>query len=168
MRTIRVLGRRDERGRKRRDSGAALRQLTVKFPTVNGTGAGVVNFSSATAKAWVGAVPGDFNTDVKVFWDEKGLYLAGEVVDSTFVASNEGSYDGDAFQVSIDLGQTFYDTDNDRAIFYSFGCNETNPDSPAPGVRERRRHAQRRGRLHIDRQNHQRLEFRADARMVDP
>ena len=63
----------------------------------------------------------------KVFWDEKGLYLAGEVVDSTFVASNEGSYDGDAFQVSIDLGQTFYDTDNNRAIFYSFGCNETNP-----------------------------------------
>ena len=125
-------------------------------PTIDGKisdgewdGAGVVNFSSATAKAWVGAVPGDFNTDVKVFWDEKGLYLAGEVVDSTFVASNEGSYDGDAFQVSIDLGQTFYDTDNNRAIFYSFGCNETN-------------------RLHIDRQNHQRLEFRADARMVDP
>ena len=43
------------------------------------------------------------------------------------MASNEGSYDGDAFQVSIDLGQTFYDTDNNRAIFYSFGCNETNP-----------------------------------------
>ena len=85
------------------------------------------HFSSATAKAWVGAVPGDFNTDVKVFWDENGLYLAGEVVDSTFVASNEGSYDGDAFQVSIDLGQTFYNTDNSRAIFYSFGCNETNP-----------------------------------------
>ena len=103
-------------------------------PTIDGKisdgewdGAGVVNFSSSTAKAWVGAVPGDFNTDVKVFWDEKGLYLAGEVVDSTFVASNEGSYDGDAFQVSIDLGQTFYDTDNSRAIFYSFGCNETNP-----------------------------------------
>lgn len=144
-------------------------------PTIDGKisdgewdGAGVVNFSSATAKAWVGAVPGDFNTDVKIFWDEKGLYLAGEVIDPTFVASNEGSYDGDAFQVSIDLGQTFYDTDNNRAIFYSFGCNETNPDSSAPGVRERRRHAQRRGRLHIDRQNHQRLGFRADARMVDP
>lgn len=53
-------------------------------PTIDGKisdgewdGAGVVNFSSATAKAWVGAVPGDFNTDVKIFWDEKGLYLAG-------------------------------------------------------------------------------------------
>lgn len=103
-------------------------------PTIDGKisdgewdGAGVINFSSATAKAWAGEIPADFNTDVKVFWDEKGLYLAGEVIDSTFVASNEGSYDGDAFQVSIDLGQTFYDTDENRAIFYSFGCNETNP-----------------------------------------
>ena len=84
--------------------------------------AAVIPFNGDTAKAWAGAVPADFSTDVKALWDETGLYLAGEITDSTFMASTEGQYNGDAFQFSIDLGQVFYGTTESRAIFYSFGC----------------------------------------------
>ena len=84
--------------------------------------AAVIPFNGDTAKAWVGSVPADFSTDVKALWDETGLYLAGEITDSTFMASTEGQYNGDAFQFSIDLGQVFNGTDESRAIFYSFGC----------------------------------------------
>lgn len=86
-----------------------------------------VNFSSKTAKAWSGSIPADFNTDVKVLWDEKGIYFAGEFVEPTLKASSEGKYDGDAFQVSLDMGQYFATTDESRAIFYSWGLNETKP-----------------------------------------
>ena len=88
--------------------------------------AAVIPFNGDTAKAWAGAVPADFSTDVKALWDETGIYLAGEITDSTFMASTEGQYNGDAFQFSIDLGQVFFGTDNSRAIFYSFGCWDGN------------------------------------------
>ena len=88
--------------------------------------AAVIPFNGDTAKAWAGAVPADFSTDVKALWDETGLYLAGEITDSTFMASTEGQYNGDAFQFSIDLGQVFYGTTESRAIFYSFGCWDGN------------------------------------------
>ena len=77
-----------------------------------------------TAKAWVGKVPGDFSTKVQVLWDDTNLYVAGTVKDPVLAYSAEGKYDKDAFQLSIDLGQTFYGTTESRSIFYSFGCYE--------------------------------------------
>lgn len=87
--------------------------------------AATVNFSSKTAKAWSGSIAEDFNADVKFLWDENGLYFAGDILDSAVTASSEGKYDGDAFQISIDMGQYFATTEESRAIFYSFGLNET-------------------------------------------
>ena len=49
---------------------------------------------------------------------------AGTVKDDAVTCSTEGKYDKDAFQLSIDLGQTFYGSNESRAIFYSFGCYE--------------------------------------------
>lgn len=86
-----------------------------------------VNFSSKTAKAWEGSIPEGFNTDVRVLWDEKGIYFSGEIVEPTLKASSDGKYDGDAFQISLDMGQYFATTSENRAIFYSFGLNETKP-----------------------------------------
>lgn len=101
-------------------------------PKIDGTiskgewdSAAKVEVSSKTAKAWVGSVPADFKAGLSVLWDENGLYLAGEVTDSVVKLSSDGKYDGDAFQVSIDMGQYFANTAENRAIFYSFGCNES-------------------------------------------
>ncbi|MCL2814224.1 MAG: hypothetical protein FWD23_06465 [Oscillospiraceae bacterium] len=96
------------------------------------------NFSAAK---WAAAAPftadasntaawsGDIVAAVQVYglWDEGGLYLGGEVTDSTFTYSN-GGYDGDAVQFSLDVGQTFLGTDEGRAIFYSFGAYESAAD----------------------------------------
>ncbi len=90
--------------------------------------AGIANFSAATAKAWAGEFPANFNTDVKVLWDAEGLYFAGEIVEPTLVPSADGTYNGDGFQISIDMGQVFFDTTEARAIFYSFGYNENGND----------------------------------------
>lgn len=96
------------------------------------------NFSAAK---WAAAAPfvadasntaawsGDILAAVQVYglWDESGLYLGGEVTDSTFTYSN-GGYDGDAIQFSLDVGQNFLGTDESRAIFYSFGAYENAAD----------------------------------------
>lgn len=103
-------------------------------PTVDGKfskdeykSAACVNFSSKTAKAWAGEIPDDFDTDIYVLYDDKGIYFAGEVTDKTLKTSAEGNYDGDGFQISIDMGQYFSTSEESRAIFYSFGLNESKP-----------------------------------------
>lgn len=103
-------------------------------PTVDGKiskdeykSAAVVNFSSKTAKAWSGSITEGFGSDVYVLYDEKGIYFAGEIKDSTPKASDDGGYNGDGFQISIDMGQYFKTTEESRAIFYSFGLNESKP-----------------------------------------
>ena len=94
-----------------------------------------------TADKWLAASPltidasnsvtwaGDLASTVKVYglWDEDGLYFGGEATDSTFTYSNS-RYDGDAVQFSLDLGQTFFGSDEARAIWYSFGSYENAGD----------------------------------------
>lgn len=84
--------------------------------------ANMFKFNSDTAKAWSGEMTKDFNADVYTLWDNAGFYVAGIITDSTYTVSPDGGYGGDGFQISIDLGQVFNGTTNNRAIFYSFGC----------------------------------------------
>lgn len=104
--------------------------VTKGTPTVDGKlddaawkDAAVIKVDSSTAKPWAGEIPADFTSTVKFLWDDTALYACGTIKDSTFKASDEGGYSGDAFQISIDAGQVFYGTDASRAIFYSFGCS---------------------------------------------
>lgn len=114
----------------------AVGDVSVPYgtPNIDGTisegewdEAAKIELSSKNAKAWEGIVPDDFNTNVSVLWDESGLYIAGEVTDSAVKQSSDGQYNGDAFQVSIDMGQYFATTNENRAIFYSWGYNENKP-----------------------------------------
>ena len=82
------------------------------------------NVDANTAKPWGGTIADGFSAKVQVLWDNNNLYVAGTVKDANVACSTEGKYDKDAFQLSIDLGQTFYGTTESRSIFYSFGCYE--------------------------------------------
>lgn len=85
----------------------------------------VVDQNSATAEGWAGTVPADLKIDFYYTWDNDNLYFAGVITDPTFFYSESGSnYNGDAFQISLNLGQVFKSADYDRAIFYSWGCLE--------------------------------------------
>ena len=80
---------------------------------------------TANSVAWSGDVTASLT--VYGLWDEQGLYFGGEVKDSTFTYS-DSSYGGDAIQFSLDVGQSFLNTDEGRAIFYSFGAYENAAD----------------------------------------
>lgn len=109
----------------------AVGNINVAYGTANIDGninadewsaAEMFTISSANAKPWSGDIAADFKADIYTLWDDSGIYFAGKITDSTFKSSDAGGYGGDAFQISIDLGQVFYGTDNSRAVFYSFGC----------------------------------------------
>ncbi|MHB1150879.1 MAG: sugar-binding protein [Eubacteriales bacterium] len=85
----------------------------------------VVDQNSATAEGWAGEVPADLKIDFYYTWDTENLYFAGIITDPTFFYSASGdNYNGDAFQISLNLGQVFKTVDYERAIFYSWGCLE--------------------------------------------
>ncbi len=85
----------------------------------------VVDQNSATAEGWLGEVPADLKIDFYYTWDTDFLYFAGVITDPTFFYSASGdNYNGDAFQISLNLGQVFKSADYERAIFYSWGCLE--------------------------------------------
>lgn len=86
--------------------------------------AGAFTVDSTTAKSWHIKFPENFSADIRVMWDETNLYLTGAIEDPNVSFSPEGTYNRDAFQVSIDLGQTLLNSSENRAIFYSFGCYE--------------------------------------------
>lgn len=111
----------------------AVGDVSVPYgkPVIDGTikadewaSAVTVTLDSSNMKAWQNKIPADFKAVVKALWDETGLYLCGEVTDSTFGYSKAGGYSGDAFQVSLDMGQVMAGTTENRAIFYSWGCYE--------------------------------------------
>jgi hypothetical protein len=87
----------------------------------------IVDQSNATAQGWQGEVPAGLKIDFYYTWDTTNLYLAGAITDPTFfyAASGDNYGSGDAFQISLNLGQVFKSTDaSSRAIFYSIGCLE--------------------------------------------
>ncbi|MBQ8508985.1 MAG: hypothetical protein IJ493_03665 [Clostridia bacterium] len=111
----------------------AVGDVTTAYgtPTVDGTitadewkDAKSFTVDSTTAKAWKGSVPADYKATFSTLWDETNLYISGTIKDSAVTYSSAGSYNRDAIQLSIDLGQTFKATTESRAIFYSFGCYE--------------------------------------------
>lgn len=85
----------------------------------------VVDQKNASAEGWMGEVPAGTKIDFYYTWDKDNLYLAGIITDPTFFYSASGdNYNGDAFQISLNLGQIFKTADFERAIFYSWGCLE--------------------------------------------
>ena len=99
-------------------------KIDGKIDAAEWKNAGTFKVDSSTAKAWSGTIPADYSANISVLWDETNLYVSGTIKDASVTCSTEGKYDMDAFQLSIDLGQTLYETAENRAIFYSFGCYE--------------------------------------------
>ena len=78
-----------------------------------------------TALGWVGEVPAENSIELYYAWDKNSFYLAGNVTDPAFNYSDIGQYNGDAFQVSLNIANVFKTDDGyDRAIFYSWGLQE--------------------------------------------
>lgn len=117
---------------------APVGDLSVPFgtPKIDGvidagewadTGKAVIDQNNATANGWMGEVPAGFKTDFYYTWDTTNLYLAAVITDPTvfFAASGDNYGSGDAFQISLNLGQVFKSDDGaSRAIFYSIGVLE--------------------------------------------
>ena len=103
-------------------------------PTVDGVinadeypaeGKVVIDASNATAGGWLGEVPAANSIELYCAWDDTNFYLAGNVTDPAFTYSSEGQYDGDSFQVSLNVDNVFTTVDaSSRAIFYSWGLQE--------------------------------------------
>ncbi|MBO5273655.1 MAG: hypothetical protein J6I45_03475 [Clostridia bacterium] len=99
-------------------------KIDGKIDAAEWKNAGTFTVDSTTAKSWHIKFPENFSADIRVMWDETNLYLTGTIKDPNVSFSTEGKYNRDAFQVSIDLGQTLFNSSENRAIFYSFGCYE--------------------------------------------
>lgn len=100
-------------------------------PTIDGTLAQgewsennkiVVDANTATATGWLGEVPASFKIDFYYTWDDTNLYFAAAITDPDVMESASGdNYNGDAFQISLNVGQVFKTAEYERAIFYSWG-----------------------------------------------
>lgn len=85
----------------------------------------VVDANTATAEGWTGEVPAGLKIDFYYTWDNDFLYFAGNITDPAVMYSASGdNYNGDAFQISLNLGQVFKTAEHERAIFYSWGALE--------------------------------------------
>ena len=114
---------------------APVGEVKVPFatPTVDGVinageypnAALVIDASNATAGGWVGEVPAANSIELYCAWDADNLYISGNVTDPVFNTSTEGAYDGDSFQVSLNVNNIFETVDaSSRAIFYSWGVQD--------------------------------------------
>lgn len=104
-------------------------------PTVDGVinadeypaeGKVIIDAKNATAGGWIGEVPAANSIELYCAWDDTNFYLAGNVTDPAFTyTTNAEGYNGDAFQVSLNVDNVFTTTDaSSRAIFYSWGLQE--------------------------------------------
>ena len=86
----------------------------------------VIDASNATAGGWLGEVPAANSIELYCAWDDTNFYLAGNVTDPEFnYTTNAEGYNGDAFQVSLNVDNVFTTVDaSSRAIFYSWGLQE--------------------------------------------
>lgn len=85
----------------------------------------IINADNATTGGWVGDYPANNLIESYWAWDDTNLYIAANVTDPSVTYSESGdNYSGDAFQVSLNLGQVFKTADYQRAIFYSWGLLE--------------------------------------------
>jgi|GEM_PF-1982346 len=89
------------------------------------TDARIIDASNATAGGWVGEVPAENSIELYCLWDDTNLYLSGIVTDPAFTTSTDNAYDGDSFQVSLNVSNIFETVDaSSRAIFYSWGLQD--------------------------------------------
>ena len=76
---------------------------------------------------WVGEVNEDWSINLWFSADAQYLYIAFKINDKTVLPSDDGAYNGDAFQIQLDFGGWAAATETfDRAVFYSFGLQEDN------------------------------------------
>lgn len=82
------------------------------------------DYDASNLDAWVGEV-GDGGFTMYVSCDLEFVYLAFDVRDTTPVYSETDTYNGDCFQIQLDLGGIFGQSGAyERAVFYSFGVQE--------------------------------------------
>lgn len=76
---------------------------------------------------WVGTVNEDWSINLWFSADAQYLYIAFKINDKTVLPSDDGGYNGDAFQIQLDFNGWAAETEQfDRAVFYSFGLQEDN------------------------------------------
>ena len=74
---------------------------------------------------WVGEVNEDWSINLWFSADAEFLYIAFKINDKTVLPSDDGAYNGDAFQIQLDFNGWAAATESfDRAVFYSFGLQE--------------------------------------------
>ena len=90
----------------------------------NGTFCTPYYFDEYSLDPWVGYVE-DKGFTVHTTADPEFVYFAFDVYDPDLLYSDDGLYNGDAFQIQIDLNGWCAETEYfERAIFYSFGLQE--------------------------------------------
>ena len=76
---------------------------------------------------WSGEVDEDWSINLWFSADAQYLYIAFKINDKTVLYSDDGLYNGDAFQIQLDFNGWAAATENfERAVFYSFGLQEDN------------------------------------------
>ena len=76
---------------------------------------------------WVGEVDENWSINLWFSADAQYLYIAFKINDKTVLPSDDGLYNGDAFQIQLDFNGWAAETENfERAVFYSFGLQEDN------------------------------------------
>lgn len=86
----------------------------------------IIDQKNATAGGWRGEVPAANSIELYCAWDDTNFYVAANVTDPEFnYTTNAEGYNGDAFQVSLNVDNVFKTEDSSsRAIFYSWGLQE--------------------------------------------
>ncbi len=83
------------------------------------------HYDRDTLDAWVGELSEDDGFTMLVTCDLEYVYLAFDVNDNTIRYSENGTYNGDAFQIQLDLGGLCGQAGVfERGVFYSFGLQE--------------------------------------------
>ena len=76
---------------------------------------------------WMGEVDENWSINLWFSADAQYLYIAFKINDKTVLPSDDGLYNGDAFQIQLDFNGWAAETENfERAVFYSFGLQEDN------------------------------------------
>jgi hypothetical protein len=76
---------------------------------------------------WLGEVDENWSINLWFSADAQYLYIAFKINDKTVLPSDDGLYNGDAFQIQLDFNGWAAETENfERAVFYSFGLQEDN------------------------------------------
>lgn len=82
-------------------------------------------FGADTLDAWLGEVGEADGFTMMVTCDLEYVYMAFDVNDTTIRACENGTYQGDAFQIQLDLGGICGESGMyERGVFYSFGLQE--------------------------------------------